>query len=589
MTELRSLYGRKARVAFVLVAALVVLLTACSRDALPKVELSADKVLLPEGGDTVVLRLEVTEGTVTSVVFKKQDGTESVTVTTPSAPGVFENERTVTITTTFLAEATGPKGKVSKTIEVEVAPPNPANDPVAPDSSGALKGFANMAITTGAPSGLSVIVASIPGVTGAIVGQVKAETVKSKRGVDVTVSAGDGVLSFSYPATSKGLDSFEYTVTRAGREAKGKVAIEIQSVPSDVEVIEGSDTITTINSSSKSIILLAKDVTCTDDDTCINLDGGQTLAGTLNLDGLTITNSVKPKIIANMPGTRKSGTAFCGTVDDLLEDNPDAFETGEEYDPRPNCTETRVIELADNVTVEGIEITSSSNDESSSYFTAMFAKADGDSQSEVLGGKIVIKNVTITRSNGKPIYVQYKLDGSSSVYADYEMEIEGLTLRDANDTLVLGNPKRLVFKDSSIELVQPEGNNAGPQPFGDNVGVQIANYISGDITLDNVDVFMESTRYRIDFMPQGSNAVPFEIVNFRSGAVVSLTVKNTDVVFGDILSSDVAAFKVKGETGTVTINGGASLNNTVKEGSSNVPSNNRINRIGNVSGTIGFN
>ena len=97
---------------------------------------------------------------------------------------------------------------------------------------------------------------------------------------------------------------------------------------------------------------------------------------------------------------------------------------------------------------------------------------------------------------------------------------------------------------------------------------------------------MESTLYRIDFRPEERSAVPFEIVNFRSGAEVSLIVKNTDVVFGDILASDVAAFKVKGETGTVTIDGAASVNNTAKEGSSNAPG---INRIGNVSGTIRFN
>ena len=59
MTELRCLDGSKARVAFVLVVMLMVLLTACSRDALPEIELSADNVSLPDGGGTVVLRLEV--------------------------------------------------------------------------------------------------------------------------------------------------------------------------------------------------------------------------------------------------------------------------------------------------------------------------------------------------------------------------------------------------------------------------------------------------------------------------------------------------------------------------------------------------
>jgi hypothetical protein len=576
-----------------LLAVITASLVACGdppSEIIPALTLTVNKTNLPDGGGEVVLTAKVTnEATVTSVTFKADKGAAIPPVTTPNKAGDFVTTVSVAETTKFTAEAAGPGGVWKSPAEgttVTVALPDPKNDPKAPSSSLAVKGFANMTLTTGNPSGLSVVVSSIPGVTGEIDGQVKAETVKSSKGLDVTIEAGDGVLTFSYPAGSAGKDSFQYTVTKTSREAKGKIDIDIQAIPGDIEVIDGNDTVNTINNSSKPVILLAKDVICTRSDICITLDSGQTLTGTLNVDGVTITNSVKPKIIANMPGTRKSGTAFCGTVAELLAVNPDAFTSGEEYDPRPNCTETRVIELADNVTIEGIEITSSSTDESSTYFTAMFAKADGNNHSETLDGRIVIKDVTITRSNGKPIYVQYQLNGSPSVYADYEMEIEGLILEDANDTLVLGNPKRLLFKDSSIELVQPEGNNAGPQPFGDNVGVQIASYISGDITIDNVDVFMESTRYRIDFRPEGTNAVPFEIVNFRSGAAVSLTVKNTDVVFGDILASDVAAFKVKGETGTVTINQGASVNNTATEGSSNTPG---INRIGNVSGTIQFN
>lgn len=578
----------------VIFVVLIVSLVACADPPLlpeqikPEVTLTVDKPDLPDGGGEVILTAKITKGKATSVTFKADKGAAIAPVDKADAAGNFVASVTVTATTKFSAQATGPAGTgvASEIKTVTVAPPDPNNSPVAPASSVAIKGFANMLLTTGQPSGLSVVVPTIPGVTGAIVGQVKSETVKSVRGLDVVIEGGDGSLSFKYPASAVGKDSFQYTVTKTNREAKGKIDIDIQALPSDVEVIDGSDTVNTINGSSKGTILLAKDVTCTRNDTCIFLKSGQTLVGSLTINGVTVSNSAKPKIIANMPGTRKSGTAFCGTIDKLLQQDPEAFTSGREYDPRPNCTETRVIELADNVTIEDIEITSTSTDESSTYFTAMFAKADGDSRGEVLDGQITIKNVTITRSNGKPIYVQYKLDGSAPVYADYEMDIEGLTLKDANDTLVIGNPTSLTFKNSSIELLQPKGNNAGPQPFGDNVGVQVASFISGDVTIDNVDVFMESTRYRIDFEPAGTNAVPFEIWNARSGTMTSLTVKNTDVTFGDIVSADVAAFKVQGNSGTVVINQSASVNNTSKEGSSKAKG---INPVGNVSGTIQFN
>ena len=438
MTTLFKEKAGTSRLALIfLFAVLTVSLVACGNPApveevVPAIALTVDKTNLPDGGGEVMLTAKVTNnGKVTSVTFKGNEGVAISSVTRANARGEFVTTVNVTQTTTFTAEAKGPAGvgKTTESRKVIVALAEPQKNPKAPSSSSAVRGFANMVLTTGNPLGLSVVASEIPGVTGRIDGKVKAETVKSANGVDVVIKAGKGVLSFSYLANAMGEDSFEYTVIKMGREAKGKIELDIGSLPRNVEVIDGNDTLATINASSKPIILLAKDITCTRTDICITLDSGQTLTGTLTLDGVTITNAVKPKIIANMPGTRKSGTAFCGTVTDLLRFDPTAFEEGREYDPRPNCTETRVIQLADDVTIEGIEITSSSTDESSTYFTAMFAKADGNNHSETVDGRIVIRDVTITRSNGKPIYVQYQLDGSPSVYANYEMEITGLVLK----------------------------------------------------------------------------------------------------------------------------------------------------------------
>jgi hypothetical protein len=151
-------------------------------------------------------------------------------------------------------------------------------------------------------------------------------------------------------------------------------------------------------------------------------------------------------------------------------------------------------------------------------------------------------------------------------YGNYNLEIDGLDLNDANDTLVVGNARNLIFKNSTIELLQPEGNNAGPQPFGDNSGVQIANYVSGNITLDNVAVFMESTKYRIDFMPEGNNGTPIEVFSdsgFNASVSSTLTIKNSEVTYGPngILASDVASFRAIADGATITINSAESTNN----------------------------
>jgi hypothetical protein len=596
MIKLIKRVSNRAVSPVLLITLLMVTLVACGNPdpntIVPAITLTVDKVDLPDGGGNVMLTAKVTNrGAVTSVIFKATKGAEIAPVTEPNEKGDYVTTVRVAETTTFTAEATGPAGTGKSPAEgttVAVAPVDPINNPKAPPSSAAVKGFTKMTLTTGAPSGLSVIVSEIPGVTGAIDGQVVAETVTSKEGRSVVIEAGDGVLSFTYPASPSVIkDSFEYTVTKTGRTAKGKIDIDIQNVPSSVEVIEGNDGVNDINNTGDPLILLTKDVRCTSatgrSDSCIQINAGQTLAGAAVIDGVVVKNSVKPKIIANLPNTRKSGTASCGTVDDFIEDNGGVFPP-DEYNPRDKneCIETKVILLADNSAVEGIEITSDSTDEATSYFVALYARGDRpvESTDNVLDGDIFIKDVTINRSNGKPIYIQYTFPNISDptptlpVYGNYNLTIDGLDLNDANDTLVIGNPKKLVFKNSDIELLQPSGNNAGPQEFGDNSGVQIANYNDGgDITIDDVDVYMESPAYRIDFGAVGNNCTSIEIYNDNffvrdsSGDPTTLTtevtVKNSDVTFGTS-NDDVRAFKVRSFGGIVNIGSGSTNNKSVR-------------------------
>jgi hypothetical protein len=563
------------------VLGLGVVLVACSTpvEVKPEITLRADKTSLSSPGD-ITLIVDVIRGRVDSVTFKTNKSSVLPPVTVPNKDGDFVATVTVQETTTFTAEATGPGGTTTtpaaQAVTVTVAPVDP---PRAPSSSTPLRGFENVNLTVGTPTGLTVVAPTIPGVTGSIVGNVQAETKTTSKG-RVTIQAAAGKLEFLYtPNTSAtGADFFEYTVTNAGGTAKGKIDISLAALSSaDFQL---ADSLAEINDTSKSLVFLTSDVTCTrsaseNTNPCVRLDNNQSLIGlgSATVNGVTLTNasSAKPKIIASFAETRKSGTASCGTIDALLANNPDAFTNNEEFDPRPNCEETKVVILRDNTTVEGIEITSNSNDESSTYFVAIYARADRavGSPDNVLDGNIKIKNVTINRSNGKPIYLQYTFDAdgvAAPEYGNYNLEIDGLDLNDANDTLVIGNPRNLTFRNSTIELLQPKGNNAGPQPFGDNSGVQIANYVSGNIILDNVDVFMESTKYRIDFMPESNNGTPIEVFSdtgFNSSVTTNLTIKNSDITYGPngILSPNVASFRVIADGATIAINSSESTNN----------------------------
>jgi hypothetical protein len=575
MTKLLRTNPSTTRVVLaLLLTSLTLLLTACPEDPAlvkPEITLSVSDTNLPDGGGEVILTAEVTKGTVNDVTFKRDKGAAIPVVTTPNAQGDFVTTVTVTETTTFTATATGPGGTAPSTptggVKVTVAPINPINDPKAPSATSALEGFEDLDLVVGTPTGLAVVATTIPGVTGGIVGEVKPETKATSKG-NVTILAGTDRLEFSYTPNdgATGTDSFEYTVVKASREAKGRIDITLADISSaDVQL---ADSLADINDTSSQHILLTSDVRCTTNP-CITLENNQALIGlgTITVDDITITNanSTKPKIIANIPGTRPSGT------------------------PSGSGAESRVIILADDVTIEGIEITSDSGNETSAYFTAMYGRSDRTSGSEnVLDGDIIIRNVTISRSNGKPIYLQYTFPyNPSATFGTYHLFIENLDLNDANDTLVIGNPTELDFKDSTVELLQPSGTGAGPNAFGDNAGVLVASYVNSDVTIDNVDVSMENTFYQIDNGPENNNAVPFEVSSDRSDITTTLVVKNSDVTFGDIPSgSDSAAFRVKGNGGTVNIDEDASVNNTSKEGSSDAPG---INRIGNVNGTIQFN
>jgi hypothetical protein len=547
-----------------LFAGLLVVLIACDTPPppvlKPELTLSVDKTNLADGGGEVVLTAKVTKGKATSVTFKADTGAVIPPVTSANATGDFVARVNVTATTKFTAQATGPTGAGTATEAktVTVAPPNPVNDPKAPSSTSALEGFEDVHLVVGASSGLAVTVTTIPGVTGEISGEVQSETKDTGKG-KVTIKAGTDKLEFVYEPNPGATDEdfFEYTVVKTGREAKGRIDINLQSLPSDIDVINGDDDVADINASSSQRIFLAKDVTCSTNP-CVRLKAGQQFigVGSVTVDGVTIANtsSTRPKITANIPGTRQPGT------------------------PGGSGSESRVIELADNTRIEGIEIDGTGQ----RYFVALFgATYEGSS---VLEGDIAINNVLIKNSNGKPVYFKCSdFPCSQSVdYGGYDLTIEALRVENAFDTLVIGAPGSLVFEDSFVELSQPTVNS---RSFGDNVGIDVEDMLSASLEFNDVDVFMESPKNKLDNNPINYSAVPFVITNRRSGSTTDLTFTNNDITFGDPDSnwslSSVRTIKLSASAGaSISISSGSVSNTSEATG-------NDVERIGTITGTLG--
>lgn len=557
MTELRRTNIGKAKLGVVLLlAALTLLLTACPGTepvAKPEITLSVDKPSLPDGGGDVILKADVTKGTVTSVTFKRDKGGAIPPVTTPNADGDFVTTARVSETTTFTATATGPGGTTTtppaSSVKVTVDTPS-SSDPKAPSQT--FKTYREITFVSGiTPTDFS---ASSAITVAGIEGDVRATTDQATaQGGTVTINAGKNVLAFSYKPQAGfiGDDSFEYTVSANGKTATGRISVSVGELPSKISKISTLSEIAGLPEAQT--IILTKQIFC-NASPCIRLKNNQVLTGLVTTtDGVTIT-SPTAGIIANIPGTRQPGTAS------------------------GSGAETRVVELADNTTVEGIEITG----EGQRYFVAIFgATYEGSS---LLEGNINIKNVTVKNSNGKPLYFKCSdFPCSQSVnYGAYNLTMDNLRVESAFDTLVIGAPGQLTFKNSFVDLRQPTVNN---QDFGDNVGIDVEDVLSASVEFNNVDVFMESPKKNLDDEGESYTAVPFTITNRKSGSTTDLTVANCDITFGEPDSnwslSSVRTFKLSASSGATIAISSDSLNNTSEA------TGNDVERTGNITGEIG--
>jgi Bacterial Ig domain len=516
MTELRRTTVPKAKIGLaLLLAALTMLLTACPdpmTELKPEIRLSADKSVIT-GSGAVTLMVEVLEGKVDSVTFTANKGPAIPPVTSPNSAGDFVQTVTVNETTTFTATATGPGGTTTtpaaEAVTVTVTPST--ETPVAPPQT--FKTYKEVALLYGVtPTGFS---ATSPVTVQGIKGDVAAATDQTtKEGGKVSIVAGKDVLAFNYrPAPGfVGSDDFEYTVSLNGKTETGTITVTVADLPVDIFKIS---TLEDLNSTeANQTVLVTKEIPCSTNP-CVRLLEGQTLTGKVTTqEGITLI-SPTARIVANIPDTRQPGTPSC---------NPELL---------PNCLETRVVELADNSSVKNLEISGTG----SRYFVAIFGTTYDDGSTR-LEGDINVEDVIIKNSNGKPIYLKCQLPACDPniQYGEYDLTINNVRIESAFDTVVIGSPGKLTFTNSFIEL---------KPPFGDNVGIDIVDTIGASLTLDNVDVFMETTDYILDGNA-GTGGKPFIITSNKPGATTTLTVKNCDITYGDSVNlSSVTTFKLQ--------------------------------------------
>jgi hypothetical protein len=530
---------------------LAVLLIACDNDpgpSRPEIRLTVDKPSVTSG-DAVTLTVEVVKGTVTSVTFKRDKGEAIPPVTEADDQGKFVTTVTVTEKTVFTASATGPNGTAqSKAVTVETTA---LPQPVAVDQS--FVTYREIPLLYGVtPSQLAAT--SQVKVEG-IIGDVVAETDKAtEKGGKVTIVAGKNELAFNYtPPTNRftGKDTFEYLVKSGEQTKPGTITVDVKGLDPKVSVVSTLSDIAGLPEAQT--IVLNKQIFC-NQDPCIRMKNNQTLTGEFTTsEGITIT-SPEAGILANIPGTRQPGT------------------------PGGSGSESRVIELADNSSVRNLEITG----DGLRYFVAIRGTTyDG---AGVLEGDISIENVTIKNSNGKPVYFKCQdFPCSQSVnYGKYNLTIDKLRVESAFDTLVFGVPGKLTFKNSFVDLRQPSVNS---QSFGDNVGIDVEDLLGASIEFNDVDVYMESPKNKLDNNDINWSATPFVITNRRSGTTTNLTVANCDITFGtpdtNWSLATVKTFKLSASSGAAIAISANSVNNT------SAATGNDVERIGTISGQLG--
>jgi hypothetical protein len=519
MQEFSLIRLRNVRIGLVLLVISALLFfagcTNSSGTSAPEIALKVDQKTVANG-DEVTLTAEVLKGTVTSVTFKADKGAAIPPVTTPNQAGDFVAKVQVTQTTTFTAEATGPEGTSKATPATKATVTVTSEPPEAPAQT--FTAYKDVSLLVGiTPTDFAATSdLTVEGVKGNVEAVTDQATAK---GGKVTIEAGSNALAFNYrPAKSfTGTDSFDYTVSGNGETKTGTITLTVKNLPTNVTLLS---TLANIGETQivNQTIVLTKTIACASSP-CISLLEGQTLTGkAVTTDGITLV-SPTAGILANIPGTRQPGTA-----------------SGQ-------GAETRVIELADGSSVKNLTIDGSGE----KYFVAIFGTTYDDGSTR-LEGNINIEDVVIKNSNGKPIYLKCQAPACDPniLYGEYNLTINNLRIESAFDTVVIGSPGTLSFTNSVIEL---------KPPFGDNVGIDIVDTIGASLTLDNVDVFMETTDYILDGNANtDGNGKPFIITSNKPGATTTLTVKNCDITYGDSVNlSSVITFKLQANNATISI------------------------------------
>jgi hypothetical protein len=503
-----------------LFAALAVFLTACPGPEIPqpaKISLVADPTSLPAAGGEVTLTVTVDEGTVTSVDFLA-DGTSvgtdgdggdgfSVKYTVPA------NTATTAKTIKFVATGTAGSATVNSN-EVDVtqaAAPNPGTS-VAPDKT--INTVAGIPTVSGiAATGLQAVAAEVTGVQGTVSTTVARAPTKGT----VVIQAGTNQLKFTYTpnAGATGTDSFQYTA-KNGNAAAATGTITLNLAKTVRAPNAAGTTLTNLNEAGVNEVVVVTgtgDIACAVDP-CVNLENGQVILGngTVTIGDVTLTNSAaKRSIVANMG------------VGDLAT----------------------VIKLANDVTVQGINISSGANNAGNNIFRAIT-----DFGGPLVTGAITLKDIDINMGGSTAasidIGTEIAADRANTIVMD-DVTVAGLNDGATGITIKSAGSVSIINVSPTVTVAYDVGNILG-------TGISIVG-ANTTIVLDGAAV----TSAANDNDADPTNAPPspaFTINKTGVGTTMSLTVKNTRTTVG----ATGTAFHLTGAGGPIAVQAGSTGN-----------------------------
>jgi hypothetical protein len=511
----------------ILFTALTVFLTACPGPApvpgTAKLTLAATPNPVPTAGAPVKLDATITEGAanVASVDFAVKDATTALGTDSDAANGFsFTTATPITAATTFVATARNAANEAIGSAEVAVtvtAGPPPGSS-VAPSKT--IITVSGIPTVSGkAATGLQAVAAEVTGVQGTTTPEASKAT--SKGTVVIETSAANK-LQFTYTpsATATGTDTFQYTVKNGtAAPATGTITLNLAK---KVLAPVAATTLTDINSAVANEVVVITgtgDITCAVDP-CVNLEAGQVLLGNGagKIGDVTVTNSAAKRTIVANPAVGNLAT---------------------------------VIKLANDVTVQGINISSGANNAGNNIFRAVT-----DFGGPLVTGAITLKDIDInmgaSTAGAIDIGTEVAADRANTIVLD-DVTIAGLNNGAPGISINSAGSVSIINVAPTVTVAYDAANTAG-------TGVSIVG-VNTTVVLDGAAV----TSAAVDNDADATNAPPSPAftINKTGAGTMSLTVKNTRTTVGAAVAPNGpgTAFHLTGNgAGTMAVQAGSTGN-----------------------------